>query len=266
MLRKRLAKVPSERVPVVVGSMSALRLIVLKNDDWPVTPRVPDALTADDEKSEEEKRLLDTVTLVPEAFKKYSCPPTVRALVVEALPTNVVVPVTVRLVSVVVAREVTPERADNDPVKFAALDMVCPLIRPEVTVPIFVRLRDASMICVPLSCSTVEAPEKLTRLELVFRYELPIVPILTRLPDTSIRCVPAPAPVLMPVVPLSVVPVIVLAVAIVPKPEAIDPDVRAPVLTRLTSVVIAGCTAPNTPVEEPTVSEAAVPVRPVPAP
>jgi hypothetical protein len=33
ILRKRLAKVPSERVPVVVGSISADRLTVLKNDD-----------------------------------------------------------------------------------------------------------------------------------------------------------------------------------------------------------------------------------------
>jgi hypothetical protein len=32
-LRKRLANVPSERVPVVVGKMSADRLTVLKNDD-----------------------------------------------------------------------------------------------------------------------------------------------------------------------------------------------------------------------------------------
>ena len=56
-----------------------------------------------------------------------------------------------------------------------------------------------------------------------------MVPMLTRLPLASIRLVPAPAPELIPVVPLIVVPVIVLAVAIVPKPEAIEPTVRAPV-------------------------------------
>ena len=37
---------------------------------------------------------------------------------------------------------------------------------------------------------------------------------------------------LIPVVPLRVVPVIVLAVAIVPKPEAMEPDDRAPVEVR----------------------------------
>ncbi len=48
------------------------------------------------------------------------------------------------------------------------------------------------------------------------------------MPDASILWVPAPAPVFTPVVPLSVVPVIVLAVAIVPNPEAIEPLVKAP--------------------------------------
>jgi hypothetical protein len=90
--------------------------------------------------------------------------------------------------------------------------------------------------------------------------------MLTKLPFTSIRLVPAPAPVLIPVVPLSVVPVIVLVVLIVPKPEAIEPDVRAPVVTKLASVVIAGCVPPVTPVDVPTLSNAAVPVSPVPAP
>jgi len=49
-----------------------------------------------------------------------------------------------------------------------------------------------------------------------------------RLPELSILCVPAPAPVLMPVVPLRVVPVIVFAVEIVPNPEAIEPEESAP--------------------------------------
>jgi hypothetical protein len=35
-------------------------------------------------------------------------------------------------------------------VKFVALDIVCPLMSPEVIVPMFVRLRDESTICVPL--------------------------------------------------------------------------------------------------------------------
>lgn len=55
-----------------------------------------------------------------------------------------------------------------------------------------------------------------------------IVPIFKRLPDASIRWVPADAPVLIPVVPFNVVPVIVLAVAMVPKPEAIEPEASAP--------------------------------------
>ena len=59
-----------------------------------------------------------------------------------------------------------------------------------------------------------------------------VVPILTRFPDASIRWVPAAAPVLIPLVPLMVVPVIVFAVAIVPKPEAIDPDTSAPVVVK----------------------------------
>src|SRR5664279_4163101 len=57
-----------------------------------------------------------------------------------------------------------------------------------------------------------------------------MLPMLTKLPLTSIRCVPAPAPVLMPVVPFTVVPVIVFAVAMVPKPFAIEPAANAPTL------------------------------------
>ena len=53
--------------------------------------------------------------------------------------------------------------------------------------------------------------------------------MLTRLPVESMRLVPAPAPVFTPVVPLTVVPVIVLLVAIVPKPDAMLPDANAPV-------------------------------------
>jgi hypothetical protein len=49
MLRKRLANDPSERVPVVVGRISAARLTVLKSVVCPVTARVPDALIAVDE-------------------------------------------------------------------------------------------------------------------------------------------------------------------------------------------------------------------------
>ena len=56
-----------------------------------------------------------------------------------------------------------------------------------------------------------------------------IFPTLTKFPLASIRCVPAPAPVFMPVIPFKVVPVIVLAVVIVPKPEPIDPAVSVPV-------------------------------------
>ena len=102
------------------------------------------------------------------------------------------------------------------------------VIAPDEIVPILERLREASTNCVPLSCNTVPAPAKLTTLADAVRKVLEIVPILVRLPDASIRCVPPVAPVLIPVVPLSVVPVIVLAVAIVPKPEAIEPDVRMP--------------------------------------
>ena len=43
---------------------------------------------------------------------------------------------------------------------------------------------------------------------------------------------------MIPVVPLWVVPVMVLAVAIVPKPEAIEPEVRAPVLVMLPWTVV----------------------------
>ena len=69
---------------------------------------------------------------------------------------------------------------------------------------------------------------------LVFNPENVMVPeaviaaILTKLPDASMRWVPADAPVLMPVVPFTVVPVMVFAVAMVPKPDAIEPDVNAP--------------------------------------
>ncbi len=59
-----------------------------------------------------------------------------------------------------------------------------------------------------------------------------IVPILTRFPEESILCVPALAPVLIPVVPLRVVPVMVLEVWIVPKPEAIEPDDKAPTVVK----------------------------------
>ena len=74
---------------------------------------------------------------------------------------------------------------------------------------------------------------------------LPIVPMLAKLPDASIRLVPAPAPVLIPVVPLSVVPVIVLAVEIVPNPDAIDPDERAPTCCRDDDATLAGNVVPN---------------------
>ena len=57
-----------------------------------------------------------------------------------------------------------------------------------------------------------------------------IVPIFTKLPLTSILFVPEPAPVFIPVVPLIVVPVIVLAVRIVPNPEAIEPATNCPVV------------------------------------
>ena len=56
--------------------------------------------------------------------------------------------------------------------------------------------------------------------------------MLTRFPVLSILWVPATAPVLIPVVPLMVVPVIVFAVAIVPNPEAIEPEINAPVVVK----------------------------------
>ena len=59
-----------------------------------------------------------------------------------------------------------------------------------------------------------------------------IVPMFTKLPDASILCVPPVAPVLIPVVPFSVVPVIVLAVDIVPKPDAMEPEAKAPTVVR----------------------------------
>src|SRR3989338_2996890 len=61
---------------------------------------------------------------------------------------------------------------------------------------------------------TAKVPVKLAALEMVWLLMAPevvTVPMLTKLPDESILWVPAPAPVLMPVVPLMVVPVIVLA-------------------------------------------------------
>ena len=59
-----------------------------------------------------------------------------------------------------------------------------------------------------------------------------VVPMLVKFPLESIRCVPADAPVFTPVVPLRTVPVIVLAVVIVPNPEAIEPDASAPTVVR----------------------------------
>jgi hypothetical protein len=95
-----------------------------------------------------------------------------------------------------------------------------------------IRFLLASTMVVPLSCNTVDAPTKLTLLVVVVKYVEEIVPIFERFPLASILWVPAPAPVLMPVVPLRVVPVMVLAVAMVPKPEAMEPEDRAPVLVR----------------------------------
>ena len=46
-----------------------------------------------------------------------------------------------------------------------------------------------------------------------------IVPMFTRLPEESMRWVPAPEPVLIPVVPLSVVPVMVEAAMMVDEAE-----------------------------------------------
>ena len=65
-----------------------------------------------------------------------------------------------------------------------------------------------------------------------------VVPVEVKLtmfkmfPDASILCVPAAAPVLTPVVPFRVVPVIVFAVEIVPKPEAIEPLLSAPTVVK----------------------------------
>ena len=89
--------------------------------------------------------------------------------------------------------------------------------------------------------AVVNVPVKLAALEIVWPLiapEVVIVPIFTKFPETSMRLVPAPAPVLMPVVPLIVVPVIVEAVAMVPKPEAIVPETKAPVLVMLSWVAV----------------------------
>ena len=58
------------------------------------------------------------------------------------------------------------------------------------------------------------------------------MPIETRFPDESILCVPAPAPVFKPVVPFKVVPVMVSALSIVPKPDVIDPAFNAPTVVK----------------------------------
>ena len=78
---------------------------------------------------------------------------------------------------------------------------------------------------------TVNVPVKLAVVLIVWPLIRPevMVPILTRFPLASIRAVPAPAPLLILVVPFTTVPVIVFAVAIVPKPDAILPTVNAPV-------------------------------------
>ena len=91
------------------------------------------------------------------------------------------------------------------PVKFAAEEIVWPLIRPEV------------IVLEPKARAPLEviAPEFM-------------VPMLTRFPFTSILLVPPPAPVLMPVVPFKVRPIMVLVVAIVPKPETMEPVAKAP--------------------------------------
>ena len=65
----------------------------------------------------------------------------------------------------------------------------------------------------------------------VERPDAVMVPMFTRLPDESMRLVPPDAPVLIAVVPFMVVPVMVLAVAMVPKPDAIEPEDRAPTVT-----------------------------------
>ena len=62
--------------------------------------------------------------------------------------------------------------------------------------------------------------------------KLLISTIFTRFPVASILWVPAPAPVLIPVVPLIIVPVIVLAVDIVPNPLAILPEAKAPTVVK----------------------------------
>ena len=69
--------------------------------------------------------------------------------------------------------------------------------------------------------------------------------MLAKLPEASIRLVPAPAPVLIPVVPLSVVPVIVFSVEIVPNPEAMDPDERAPTCCSDDDATLAGSVVPT---------------------
>ena len=55
---------------------------------------------------------------------------------------------------------------------------------------------------------------------------------MTRLPDESMRLVPPDEPVFKPVVPFKVVPVMVFAVAMVPKPEAMEPEESAPTVAR----------------------------------
>ena len=98
--------------------------------------------------------------------------------------------------------------------------------KPETLKFVVVALVDVELIIVKLVIVEVALLVKMPPLK-VARPVAPIVPMLTRLPLTSIRLVPAPAPVLIPVVPLRVVPVMVLAVAIVPKPLAIEPELKA---------------------------------------
>ena len=117
-----------------------------------------------------------------------------------------------------------PEVRQTVPV---ALGRVMTLLEPAVSGAVIVVVKALVAFCkikVPLvvlavptvteAPLTAKVPVKLAALEIVWELMAPevvTVPMLTKLPDESMRLVPAPAPVLMPVVALMVVPVMVLA-------------------------------------------------------
>jgi len=116
-------------------------------------------------------------------------------------------------VSVLLAAEAPPAALApivTDCVAFPDVVAIC-MVEAVATLP------TVPMLIVPLAPDCMAIPA------------VPVMlPMFTKLPEESMRCVPAEAPVLIPVVPFMVVPVMVFPVEIVPKPEAIEPAVRAP--------------------------------------